>query len=124
MASIKERKKILKETFSKYVNRNFYCPCLSAWIIVNKESIKETIFWASKSDKSTKLALELPKAIKEAKIYKTNLQPKAGKQTKKFNFSEIFILKSELDIGTAKITVGYKKSGKFIEYCITHFKKT
>lgn len=119
---LQERKALLKRELPKLKGK-YFCPCLSALIIVNKESIKETIFWASKSDKSTKLALELPKAIKEAKIYKTNLQPKAGKQTKKFNFSEIFILKSELDIGTAKITVGYKKSGKFIEYCITNFEK-
>ena len=120
---LQERKALLKKELQKYIDKSFFCPCLNAYVLVTKESIKETVYWASLEDESTKLALKLPEIIKNAVIYKSNLKPKPGKQTKKFYFSEIFILLSKISIGTAKLTIGYKKSGKYIEYCITNFNK-
>ncbi|MBO4738485.1 MAG: hypothetical protein J5606_02880, partial [Bacteroidales bacterium] len=63
------------------------------------------------------------KVIEKAKIYRLHLQPKQ-KQIERYYFNEIAILKSYIqNIGYAKLTIGYKKSGKYLEYCITNFYK-
>lgn len=60
---------------------------------------------------------------KNAKVLFIDDKIKPGKQTKRFNLKKIIIIKSRIKIGTAKVTVGLKKSGQYIEYCVTDFNK-
>lgn len=117
----KEREKILKKEMFKFADKRFICPCLGCYVYTNKSLIKHTIFWAKKSDTSTKLALKLPKVIEKAKIYRLHLKPKQ-KQIERYYFNEIAILKSYIqNIGYAKLTIGYRNNKK-LEYSVTDFK--
>ena len=121
---LQERKALLKKELPK-LKGNYYCPALDAFVTVNNDSINEIIFWAVLNDKSTKLALNINHLLtnETAEVLLKDSNIKTGKQTKKFNLKEIFILKSKINIGTAKLTIGVKKSGKHIQYCVTNFYK-
>lgn len=118
--TITERRTFLKKALQKFRGKSFICPALSnAEVWVTSNSIREIAEHASKRAASTKAALYLDKAIKNATFLKTDT-PKAGSQATKFKFVELYILSAEIkNIGKAKLTVGAKKSGKKIQYCIT-----
>lgn len=95
------------------------CPALGGVPVkITLNGIRETAFHASKSPISTAAALDLKKQISTAKnpIFKI---PKKGTQTKKFGFKALFILKGVFNAHTTKITVGMRRCGSVLEYCLT-----
>ena len=91
--------------------------------MVNSKSVKETANWAAETPNGEKMAMQLPKVIKKAIVYELNLKPKENKQQSKFHFVKLATLISDMGrLGIAKLTVGYRKSGDVIEYCITEVK--
>ena len=64
----------------------------------------------------------LPAIVKSADLMGTKA-PKGGKQTKEFFFKKIHVLEVHVKYyGTARLTVGERSAGNFVEYCITNLK--
>ena len=121
---LQECKALLKKELPK-LKGTYFCPCLMAYVTINSDSIKEIINHACISEKSTLLALNSKSLIenKNAIVLFEDTNIKKGNQTKKFNLQKLFVIKSKINIGTAKLTIGLKKSGKHVEYCVTSFYK-
>ena len=102
----------------------YFCPCLNTYVTINNDSVKEIINHACINDISTKLALNSIKLIesKKAKIIYIDEKIKKGNQSKRFHLNKMFVIKSEINLGVAKLTIGLKRSGNYIQYCITNFK--
>ncbi len=118
--TIKERREFLKKRLKKFQGENYTCPALSnADVYVIGHSIKETVFQASKSKKSTIASLYLDQIIKNA-VFVSKGSPKQGVQTKKFNFKEVFVLHTEIqDLGVVKLVVGVNYNDDCLQYCVT-----
>lgn len=121
-STIAGRKRFLHGRIMAFVGREFPCPALGGNVKVIKKSANETAFHASKSRRSTICALMLPAVIKNAALKGTSV-PKNGRQTKEFFFKKIHTLEVHIDYyGDARLTVGERAAGNFVEYCITHIK--
>ncbi len=117
-----ERRRFIKEYLSQYQDKTFYCRALDCDVKVTDKSIEETAFQAAISKQATKLALQLPRVIRDSTILEIHLPPKAGRQTKRMKFVEIANLLADIPrVGRAKLTVGYIRNGDCIEYAITEY---
>ncbi len=118
--TIKERREFLKKRLKKFQGKKYTCPALSnADVYVIGHSIKETVFQASKSKKSTVASLYLDKIIKSS-VFISKGSPKKGTQNKKFNFKEVFVLYTEIQgLGTVKLVVGVNNNDDYLQYCVT-----
>ncbi len=82
------------------------------------DSIDETATRASYTYQSTLAALQVVKALKDARKIRTS-QPESQKQ-KKMKFQRVFELTSELpQVGKVKIIVGERSNQRILHYCIT-----
>lgn len=121
-ATTKERKRFLQSRFAAFVGKDFPCPALGGRVKVIKKSVNETAFHASKSRRSTICALMLPAIVKSVDLVETKT-PKGGRQTKEFFFKKLHVLEVHVKYyGTARLTVGERSAGNFVEYCITNIK--
>jgi hypothetical protein len=121
-ATTSERKRFLQGRIGAFVGKDFPCPALGGKVKVIKKSVGETAFHACKSRRSTICALMLPAIIKNAELAGTTA-PKGGRQTKEFFFKKIHNLEVRVKYyGTARLTVGERSAGNFVEYCITNIK--
>ena len=95
---------------------------LGGRVKVIKKSVSETANHACLDRRSTICAMMLPDIIKNAHLVKTD-NPKTGRQTKEFFFRKLHVLEVHIDYyGDARLTVGERAAGNFVEYCITHIK--
>ena len=118
-ADINARRRIIEAELSRLKGRSFRCPCLGGVPVgIIGDSIGEIAAHASKSLRSTTAALRLPDMISNAYFFKMHL-PKNNKQRKKFKFIFIYELHSHLETGYAKLMVGVRSEGRFLQYCIT-----
>ncbi|MBO5963814.1 MAG: hypothetical protein J6P97_04965 [Bacteroidales bacterium] len=114
-----ERAKIL----AKWIKNKevLFCPALSANVYTKRKSKEETIYHASKSHKSTIVAMNMSNLYADAKY--SSYKPKANKN--QICFKNIHVLIAVVKgVGYAKITVGefYEdvKGELFCQYCATH----
>lgn len=103
--------------------KTFFAPCLNAHISVNANSVRETAFHASRSVSSTEYALNLPVLLNYATVREINL-PAIGNRQVSMHIKQIAILICSMynvngTDGFAKITIGQKSNGNFVEYCVT-----
>lgn len=95
------------------------CPALGGVpVIITKHSIEEIAFHASKSAKSTAAALDVVNQIKTCCNPKANL-PKKNRQQTIFRFIILYTLYGTLKGNKTKITIGARRNGKHLQYCIT-----
>lgn len=121
--TIEERRMRLKIGLKKYQGKSYWCPALNSLVLVNSKSVKETANWAAKTPNGEKMAMRLPEVIRKAIVFELYLEPKENKQKNKFHFITLATLISDMGkLGIAKLTVGYRKNGDVIEYCITEVK--
>lgn len=107
---------------------SYFTPCINTYVSVNTESIRETAFHAAKSIKSTSYALNLPILLQNATVRDIDLKA-IKKRQKALNIVKIATLICDLydiiDEGAyAKITIGQRVNGTFIEYCVTAIETT
>ena len=121
-ATTKERRIFLQSRFAAFVGKDFPCPALGGSVKVIKKSVGETAHHACISRRSTICALMLPAIVKSAELVGTKA-PKGGRQTKEFFFKKLHVLEVHVKYyGTARLTVGERAAGNFVEYCITNIK--
>ncbi len=121
-ATENERREFLERRLARYANKVVECKALNANVTIIPRSIMETCHWACRSRTSAIMALNILHVIRNAAIQEKDLAPKSGNQTKKFHFIKIHILWVKIRYyGVAKLTVGEKRSGNVIEYCVTDF---
>lgn len=119
---MENRRDFLMWKLQRYAGRTFFCKALGVNIKVNADSVKETAYNAAASRKSTKLALFLPYILRNANVKDLHLPTESNKQKKVFRFVDVAVLRCNVPkVGVAKIVVGYKYSGRTIEYSITDF---
>ncbi|MBQ7533490.1 MAG: hypothetical protein IJT45_07350 [Bacteroidales bacterium] len=119
----KIREDIISQVYRRWIEENpdkrVYNRSLKDYINVRYLSITETIRHAAKSYTSTLALLQLDTILRySVKIGK----PKPTKRGSKNqgNFTQIQVMNYDLvGIGMVKMTVGIKKSGEKIQYCIT-----
>lgn len=122
--TIPERRIFIEEKLSKYANTKHYCKAIDSHVAILAKSIKETANWGCLSETATKLCLSIDYVIKNAIVQQTDIHPHSQKQIKKFKFIALAELICQVPkIGTAKLTIGYRKNGNAIEYCITEYIK-
>lgn len=123
-STVEGRRLLIEKELAKYSNTKHYCPAIGSYVKVLARSIAETATWGSTSVVGTKLCLEIGYVIHNAIVLETNVRPHSNKQIKKFKFVEMALLTCDVPgIGTAKLTIGYRKNGTAIEYCITEYSK-
>lgn len=121
---IQERREFLQKRLSRYQSVLAYNNSLKSNVKINGNSINETAYHAASSLSSTKLALNILHIIRNARLYgnKDGYPPHSNKQLK-MKIERIFLFKCAVKgIGTAKLTIGRKRSGNYVEYCITDIK--
>lgn len=119
----KIREEIIAQVYRRWIEENpdkrVYNRSLKDYINVRYLSITETIRHAAKSYTSTLALLQLDTILRySVKVGK----PKPTKRGSKNqgNFTQIQVMNYDLvGIGMVKMTVGIKKSGEKIQYCIT-----
>ena len=119
----KIREDIISQVYRRWIEENpdkrVYNRSLKDYINVRYLSITETIRHAAKSYTSTLALLQLDTILRySVKIGK----PKPTKRGSKNqgNFTQVQVMNYDLvGIGMVKMTVGIKKSGEKIQYCIT-----
>ena len=120
---LKAREEIISQVYRKWTENNpdkrVYNRSLKDYINIKYLSITETKRHAAKSYTSTLALLQLDTILRYAvKIGKPKPTKRGSKNQN--NFVQIQIMKYDLvGIGTVKMTVGIKKSGEKIQYCIT-----
>ena len=115
----KERKNFIIKQLSELKGKSYLNKDLDIYIFITSDSIKEIAEYASKSYKTTISALAIVDIIKESKYIKTD-KPKEGNQTKIFHFADLYILGCRsIETGKMKMTVGIRKEGKHLIYCIS-----
>lgn len=120
---LKAREEIISQVYRKWIENNpdkrVYNRSLKDYINIKYLSITETKRHAAKSYTSTLALLQLDTILRYAvKIGKPKPTKRGSKNQN--NFVQIQVMKYDLvGIGTAKMTVGIKKSGEKIQYCIT-----
>ena len=114
-----KREDYLLDKLKYLANKHRYCPALGAKVFFEPESIDETSHHASKSHKSAVCALNLQAIIRHATLVDTD-DPKENRQKWIFNFSKMYILYTHVRYyGTAKLTVGKRMFGGYVQYCVT-----
>ena len=119
----KIREDIISQVYRRWIeenpNKRVYNRSLKDYINVRYLSITETIRHAAKSYTSTLALLQLYTILRySVKVGK----PKPTKRGSKNqgDFTQIQVMNYDLvGIGMVKMTVGIKKSGEKIQYCIT-----
>lgn len=119
----KIREEIISMVYRRWIEENpdkrVYNRSLKDYINVRYLSITETIRHAAKSYTSTLALFQLDTILR----YSVKLgKPKPTKRGSKNqgNFTQIQVMNYDLvGIGMVKMTVGIKKSGEKIQYCIT-----
>lgn len=122
----KIREEIIAQVYRRWIEKNpdkrVYNRSLKDFINVRYLSITETIRHAAKSYTSTLALLQLDTILRySVKVGK----PKPTKRGSKNqgSFTQIQVMNYDLvGIGMVKMTVGIKKSGEKIQYCITAIK--
>lgn len=120
---LKAREEIISQVYRKWTENNpakrVYNRSLKDYINIKYLSITETKRHAAKSYTSTLALLQLDTILRYAvKIGKPKPTKRGSKNQN--NFVQIQVMKYDLvGIGTVKMTVGIKKSGEKIQYCIT-----
>lgn len=118
------RRVLIERELAKYSNTKHFCAAIGAYVKVLAKSIDETANWGCASVTGTKLCLEIGYVIRNAVVLSTNLPTHSNRQAKKFKFVSMAVLTCDVpNIGTAKLTIGYRKNGTAIEYCITEYSK-
>lgn len=120
------RKSEIENFLKRYVGKSFKNKQLSQPVRVIQSSIDEIAFHASKSYKSSVMALNFETIAEKATVALIDL-PKDGKQSKRFSMWITVIMECHIDgVGTAKLTIGdsvKKENGKsrhdFLAYCVT-----
>lgn len=122
--SFLERKEFLLKRLNRYQGAAVYNNSLKANVKINGKSIGETAHHASKSLSSTKLALNIIHIIRNARRYgNKDGYPIHSQKQIEMKIERIFLFKCAVNgIGTANLTIGRKRSGNYVEYCITDIK--
>lgn len=115
---IDDRRKLIEKKLLALAGKELDCPCLCVRVKVVRLSIKEIAFHASKSLASTAVALDLPYWLKIARFFKCTF-PKKNRQQELFRFAFMYELHADTPHGVAKIMVGVRNNGRFLQYCIT-----
>lgn len=120
--SVPERREFLERRLARYEDKVVRCKAWGKDIKIIDLSIGETCKWACMSRTSAIMALNILHVIRNAVAIDENLDPKTGKQTKKFHFVKMHILWVKIrNYGIAKLTVGEWRNGNIGEYCLTDF---
>lgn len=114
-----QRYSLIVSGLGRLAGTSVRCPALGGVPVkITAKGIRETAFHASKSAASTEAALDIVNQIRTAKDPTIRI-PKPGRQTKEFGFKVLFILKGTHKGHVTKVTVGMKRKGSVLEYCIT-----
>lgn len=118
----KVRRQFLKVHLKKHQGQVYRSKALGGYpIAVSGISLDETISHASRSRKSTILALNLKSIIEEAQYYRMVL-PKwtSKKQVNRFKLSFMFVMEINVGgVGLCSLKIAAKESGTFLLYSIT-----
>ena len=83
----------------------------------NRLSLKETPYWASKTEQSTRLVCDHFNEILRYAVRKEEVTPHESRRSV---FSKLIILERVISATlTAKMTVGVRPDGSMVQYCIT-----
>ena len=119
----RKRHDLIVSRLERFRNKRVFSKQLKDYVYISGDSIGETAHWASKSVVSTIIALNMQGVIKNAVVVEEHKKPESRKQTRTFHFVEIIILYCYVNgFGTAKLTVGKRRKGKLMEYCITRIR--
>ena len=119
---LEDRRVLIEKELRYYVDNEIYCPAISSNVKILSKSVDETANWGCTSKVGTKLCLLITYVIEHAEVMSVGLPPDSNRQRKKFKFISMATLKCHVPyVGTAKLTVGYRKNGHVIEYCITEY---
>ena len=121
-ADIKAREQIIsgvyRQWLEKHPSKRAYNHSLKAYINVRYLSVNETMEKAAKTYLSTLAVLQLDTILSQARKYGPLRPPKPNSNQKPF--AKMIIMRLPLEgIGTVKMTVGLKKNGEHVQYCIT-----
>ena len=121
--NIKIREEIISQVYRRWTDANpdkrVYNRSLKDYINIRYLSITETIHHAAKSYYSTLAMLQLDTILRYSVKFGKPKPTKRGIKNQD-NFVQIQIMHYDLvGIGLVKMTVGIKKSGEKIQYCIT-----
>ena len=85
--------------------------------VSNRLSLKETPYWASKTEQSTRLVCDHFNEILRYAVRKEEVTPHESRRSV---FSKLIILERVISATlTAKMTVGVRLDGSMVQYCIT-----
>lgn len=124
--NFKIREEIISQVYRRWIEVNpdkrVYNRSLKDYINIRYLSITETMRHAAKSYTSTLALLQLDTILRYAVTVGKPKQTQRGSKNQN-NFVQIQVMQYDLvGIGLVKMTVGIKKSGKKIQYCITTIK--
>ena len=119
----KQREEIISLVYRQWIDANpdkrVYNRSLKDYINIRYLSITETMHHAAKNYNSTLALLQLDTILRYSVKYGKPKTPKKGSKTQKI-FMKIQEMHCDLvGIGTIKMTVGVKRTGEKIQYCIT-----
>jgi len=123
---VKTRMKIINDFYKKWLNgsdeKSVKNTSLGKFIHVDGDSLIETRHHSSKSYQSTLTVLELGYVLKNAiLIAKDDPKPgnKSQKRFVKMLLMECIVPKLRPHVITAKLTVGVRRTGRHLQYCLT-----
>ncbi len=119
----KQREEIISLVYRQWIDANpdkrVYNRSLKDYINIRYLSITETMHHAAKNYNSTLALLQLDTILRYSVKYGKPKTPKKGSKNQKI-FMKIQEMHCDLvGIGTVKMTVGVKRTGEKIQYCIT-----
>ena len=120
---IKIREEIISQVYRRWTEENpdkrVYNRSLKDYINIRYLSITETMHHAAKSYYSTLAMLQLDTILRYSVKFGNPKRPKKGVKNQE-QFMQIQEMHYELvGIGVVKMTVGIKRNGEKIQYCIT-----
>ncbi len=121
--NFKIREEIISHVYRRWIEANpdkrVYNRSLKDYINIRYLSITETMHHAAKSYYSTLAMLQLDTILRYAIKFGNPKRPKKGVRNQEL-FMQIQEMHYELvGIGVVKMTVGIKRNGEKIQYCIT-----
>lgn len=120
---IKRREEIISDVYRNWYqshpSKRVFNDNLKDYINVRYISISETMRHAAKSQASTLAVLQLDAILRCAKRVGKPMLPKKGVKNQKDFVRIILMTHQVVGIGVVKLTVGIKKSGEKVQYCIT-----
>lgn len=107
-----------------YQGKSVFNQSLKANVKINGKGLKETAWHASKSKSSAILALNILHIIRNARRHgNKDGYPPHSRMQNEMGIERVFLFKCAVKrIGTANLTIGRKRSGNYVEYCITDIK--